>query len=155
MFRSRANYWSCSEFAAWLRKVFDAPEKPSALPWDEWKTWKADFKAAKPFVYWFIEKFLNKLQNFFMFPADVIYEIRCYIENRYIYKTHYLPIGLKPGQYSDVRERLLRGVFETLVDFVEIEKAHMQSLCDEVKMKKHRSRELGLRHLDWEITGYF
>lgn len=83
------------------------------------------------------------------------------------YHTINIPT-LKPGYY-DIDTRLLHGMFSLLVDFVEIECAWMTLLCrsdlkptsfvkssiiQKIKRKfvPFRSKELGLQHLDWEMS---
>ena len=49
--RSRINYWSCSNFANFIR----GDEKPHALPWDEWEKWRQESEKKHPFRYWVAE----------------------------------------------------------------------------------------------------
>jgi len=158
MYRSRSNYWSCSVFADWLRKVLKSPSKPQYATMEEWNKWRTNFSKSNSFTYWLVEEFLDEVQNKIMFPADVFNEIRHYIRNRFIDKLQYLPTNLPKGEYYDVRERLLCGMFGTLVDFVEIEKAHMHLLfhCNRRSVLGNwihvRSHEDGMKYLEWEAT---
>jgi len=78
---------------------------------------------------------------------DFYWEIRWRTTNRY--NVVKIPT-LKPGYYDKDRI-LLHASFALLVDFVEHEKACMQSwLCNEKKTKQN-AVELGLKYLDWEI----
>lgn len=83
-------------------------------------------------------------------------KIKYYIRNRWHRKTHVLPTGFKPGEYHDLRERLLYGCMEALVDFVEVEKAWMAFIGDDdnkIKLDLHgRNTEAGLGYLDWEMA---
>ena len=93
--------------------------------------------------------------------SELIWAIRY----RTIDKYHVIKIhSLKPDYY-DTDTRLLHGMFDLLVDFIEGEKAHMELVFGEKKTWKEkfyfkflpscltpRSRERGLRYLDWEIS---
>lgn len=134
---------------------------------EEWVAWRKKAKQAK-FAYWFTEKFLSWLQNTVNWPNDKLSDGRYYLYNRFIGKTHYLRTGLKPGAWYDMDTRLLHGMFEELVDFIEVEKAWMMVIWDDEKRKKYkmpwwrstwrvlrwkewRCPEAGLDHLTWEI----
>jgi hypothetical protein len=145
--RSRINYWSCSNFANFIR----GEEKPCALPWDEWETWRQESAKKHPFRYWVAEEVLDFLQNIVNFPMDVYHTIEVYARNRYIDKLHYLHTGLKPGEYYDLDHRILHGLFNELVLFVESDQAHLMKAYPERKYKfvKGRCKQAGLDYLNW------
>ena len=147
MFKQRARHWSCSKFAAYVRGC----EKPSSLTLEDWGKWRSEVESKSPIRYFIAEKLLNKIQDFINLPKDIYKNIRFHIINRFISKTHYLKTGLKPGVYHEIDERILHGLFNELVDFVEIEQAHMNSVVNEKKyqFKNGRSVESGLDHLKW------
>jgi hypothetical protein len=123
--RARFDYWSCSNFANLIRGT----TKPPALGWDEWEVWRKQSEKKHPFRYWVAEEVLDFLQDIVNFPMDIYYTIEVYIRNRFIGKLHYLRTGLKPGEYYDLDHRILHGLFNELVLFVE--------------------KESGLDHLNW------
>jgi hypothetical protein len=145
--RSRINYWTCSKFADWIR----GEKKPYALEWGEWEEYYNDLKKRKPFRYWFTEKFLHNLQDILNFPLDIYKEIKFYIRNRWIDKTHYLKTGLRPGHYYEFDYRLMHGLFNELVDFVEIELAHNMTWKnkDKYKFKNGRCVEASYDYFKW------
>jgi hypothetical protein len=145
--RARINYWSCSSFANWIRAI----DKPHALPWDEWVNWRATSEKKHPYRYWMAEEGLDFLQDIVNFPMDVYHTIEIYIRNRFIDKLHYLRTGLKPGEYYDPDYRILHGLFNELVIFVESEQAHLMKAYPERKYKfvKGRCKQAGLDYLDW------
>jgi hypothetical protein len=169
IYRSRRYYWSCSKFADWFRRTFSNIPKLHSGTSTQWKEWKKAAKDDNQFVYWFTEEFLNKAQNFFMFPYDVWDGFRVYVRNRYISKTHLVSTHLKKGEWHETEEVLLHSMFELLVDFVEIEQASM-ALWNEENRKEYksktpwwnrsltyrfgqwRSRELGIKSLEWAMT---
>ena len=59
--------------------------------------------------------------------------------------------GLKPGHYYEFDERILHGLFNELVDFVEIELAHTSKWdkTQNYKFKNGRCIEAGLAYLEW------
>lgn len=167
MYRTRVNYWGCSRFADWLRS-FVKVKKPNAATMEDWDEWKKTYKESHPFNYWLTEEFLDNVQNVVMFIPDIVDEARYYLRNRFFDKLHYLPTKLKPGQYYDLDTRLLHGMFESFVDFIEIEKAWMHVVFNAEDKKKYnypwwtrkrwthlirfRCPEAGLDHIAWEIS---
>lgn len=163
----RRNYWSCSKFADFIRKIFNVTPKPTSATMEGWDVWHAKNKSNVG--YWVAEEGLDLIQDIFMFVPDVYHNARVYVKNRFIDKPHYLNTKLKKGDWYEMDTRILNGLFETLVDFVEIEKAHLQYVSEELRgcvddekrlIKRWKnpfvrspvpSRELGLRYLDWEI----
>lgn len=163
--KSRINYWSCTDFAGSVRKISGVTKKPKVTTPEGWKNWRSNNVGTVG--YWITEEGLDYLQDFFLFPADVWRNINVYVRNRFVDKLHYLDTKLERGEWHDSDSRILHGLFETLVTFVESEKAYMQQVADRFEQKQnkkrqpwaigprktkfHRSREDGLKHLDWEI----
>jgi len=147
MLRQRIHYWSCSKFANLIRGC----EKPPYLTMEDWEKWRSEVKAKSPIRYFIAEKLLNKIQDFINFPKDTYNSIRYYIRNRFITKTHYLKTGLEPGVYHELDERILYGLFNELVDFVEVEQAWINYISNDKKynFKNGRCIESGLDHLKW------
>jgi hypothetical protein len=147
MIRSRINPWCCSKFADFIR----GESKPFALGWDEWDEWHKNAKNKRPLRYWLAETGLKKLQNFVYFPYDLYHTLDIYIKNRWFSKLHYLDTGLKPGQYYDLDTRILHGLFNELVDFVEIELAHLSrwDRNKKYKFKNGRCVEAAYDYLEW------
>lgn len=146
--RTRFNYWSCSKFADLIR----GEKKPFALSWEDWEKWRAENKQKHPFRYWASEEVLDFLQDVVNFPLDVYHTIDIYIHNRYISKIHYLRTGLTPGKYYDLDWRILNGLFNELVIYVESELAHdMRASYPErnYKFVNGRCKLAGLDHLNW------
>ena len=145
--QSRINYWSCSHFADLIR----GNTKPLALGLDEWETWRQESKTKRPLRHWIAEEVLNFLQDIVHFPMDIYYTIEVYVRNRYIDKLHYLRTGLKPGKYYDLDYRILHGLFNELVLFVESDQAHLMKAYPERNYKfiKGRCKQAGLDYLEW------
>jgi hypothetical protein len=89
-----------------------------------------------------------------MYPYDLYQHFYDLINHRYIKKYYLIDTGLDPWKYHESEDRILHGMFNVLVDFVEIEKTNMTILSyPERQLKKStRSRELGLEYLEWEMT---
>jgi hypothetical protein len=126
-------------------------DKPYALEWSKWTEWKNEQKKQRPFRYWLSDTCLRKLQNVVYFPLDIYYTIKTYIRNRYIDKIQYLHTGLKPGQYYDFDARILYGLFNELVYFVEVELAHLSKFESSKKYKfvKGRCQEAQDDYFRW------
>jgi len=161
----RSNYWSCSKFADWLRGT----DKLKAGTGDEWCDWRVDAKTKHPVRYWIAEEGLDMVQNFLWYPVDKIYDLKYYINNRWVTRTHSLtahPRDIKPGQWCDVGNRFLPCLFNELVDYVEVELAWWHIAWNSEERAKYkvpfyafgwfrwrvwRSPEAGLDNLKWQM----
>jgi len=159
----RSSYWSNSAFADWIRKT----PKPGALTSQGWGNWTRTAKAEHPVRYWIAEELLDYLQKTVYYIPDRLNDVRYYINNRWISRSHSLtahPRDIKPGTWSDVGSRFLPCLFNELVDFVEIEQAWHHCLwSDEAKTKYNvpwwrsgwlrwrtwRNPEAGVEYLEW------
>jgi len=145
--KNRVNYWSCSKVADWIR----GEKKPYALTLEDWDDWKNKQSLKRPIRFYIADTLLNKLQNFLYFPWDIYVNIRHYVSNRFIYKIHYLHTGLKAGNYYDLDHRILHGLFNELVNYVEQDLAWMNQWSKKNKKIRERSAQDGLEYLDWSI----
>jgi len=137
---------------------------------EEWHEWESRAKRDYPIRWWIAEEGLGHLQDFVTWPVRKIYDIKYYINNRWISHTHALtahPRDIKPGEWRDVGNRFLPCLFNELVDFVEIEQAwHHIAWNDESKEKfkapfwasgwfrwrTWRCPEAGIASLDWSMS---
>ena len=161
------NYWSCTPFADWLRGT----KKLSAGTSEEWDEWTTAAQIKHNFRYWLAEEALGHIQDFVTWPVRTLYDIKYYINNRWVSRTHSLtahPRDIKPGQWQDVGNRFLPCLFNELVDFVEIESAwsHIAWGSKEDRAKYNppfwasgwwrwrvwRCPQAGIDHLDWAMT---
>lgn len=109
-----------------------------------------------------------QLQKFKENIEDIVYDIRnkyteCidFIRYRTTRKYHIIDTKLEPGYY-DSDTRMLHANFSLLVDFVEIEKAWMNTWSDnnaysklswfDKKFRRFRCPEDGIAYLNWEIN---
>jgi len=158
----RSNYWSCSKFADWLRGT----AKLKAGTGKEWRLWKEAAKESHPIRYWIVEEGLDHMQNFVNWPLDRMHDVRYYINNRWITRSHALTAharDIRPGDWCDVGNRFLPCLFNELVDFVEVEQAWHHVMWDEEARKKFhvpwhrrffrfrtwRCPDAGIEHLLW------
>jgi hypothetical protein len=161
------NYWSCTPFADWIRGT----PKKGALTSDGWAEWEDEAKRYHPVRYWLAEEGLSYLQDFITWPVRKIYDVKYYINNRWVSRTHSLTAhhrDIKPGAWCDVGNRFLPCLFNELVDFVEIESAwsHIAWGDKEARAKYDppfwasgwfrwrtwRCPQAGIDHLDWAMT---
>ena len=115
-------YWSCTPFADWLRGT----KKLSAGTAEEWNDWTTTAQMKHNFRYWLAEEALGHIQDFVTWPTRTLYDIKYYVNNRWVTRTNSLTAhakDIKPGQWQDVGNRFLPCLFNELVDFVEIETA--------------------------------
>ena len=164
--KMRSNYWSCTKFADWIRGT----NKLGAGTSEEWDEWRTTAQMRHNFRYWVAEEALDAVQNFVNYPMDKLNDIRYYINNRWISKSHALtadPRDIRPGHWCDVGNRFLPCLFKELVDFVEIEQAWHYCMWNDEERKKFnvpwyrsgwlrlrtwRSPEAGLAYLNWAST---
>jgi len=157
------NYWSCTKFADWVRGT----PKPSSATSEGWDSWRTEAEQYNPVRYWIAEELLDNIQGFFLFIPDRLNDIRYYINNRFISKSHALtahPRDIRPGSWSDVGNRFLPCLFNELVNFVEVEQAWHYVMWNPEEQKKYnvpwyrsgwlrwrtwRCPEAGLAYLDW------
>ena len=160
-----SRYWSCSPFADWVRGT----KKLSAGTAEQWDDWTTAAQMKHNFRYWLAEEGLSHLQDFVTWPIRKIYDVKYYINNRYITRTHALtahPRDIKPGEWCDVGNRFLPCLFNELVEFVEVELAWWQiAWADPAEKAKYnapfwasgwwrwrtwRCPQAGLDNLDWQ-----
>ena len=141
-------------------------QKPDALPWGEWETWHASTKSSRPFVYFLMETLPTKSQDVWRFFTKPFTDLRYAIRVRIFDKYHIIKTGLPPG-YIDGDTRIMHGLFNLLIDFVEVERALMYVIFSAEAQQRHkhpwwsvgrtrfkafRDPAAGLAHLKWEMT---
>jgi hypothetical protein len=160
-------YWSCSKFAEWLRGT----EKPKAATGKGWREWEEQAKVNYPVRYWLAEEGLDYIQDFVTYPIRKIYDLKYYINNRWVTHTHALtahPRDIKRGQWCDVGNRFLPCLFNELVEFVEVELAWWHiAWSDKAEKQKYnapfwatgwfrwrtwRCKQAGLDNLEWQMN---
>ena len=159
----RSHYWTIGKFADWLRGT----PKLKCGTSEEWDAWYADAAKAHPIRYWIAEEGLDYLQTIVYYIPDRLNDIRYYIYNRWVTRSHALtahPRDIKPGAWMDVGNRFLPCLFNELVDFVEIEQAWHHCLWSDeartefevpwwrsgwLRWRTWRCPEAGLEYLKW------
>lgn len=141
----RNHYWTCSKFADWIRGTPKGAAKTSE-GWDEWHKLAGQSRVR----YWLAEEGLDYLQTIIFYPTDKLYELKYYINNRWVTRTHALtahPRDIKPGTWSDVGNRFLPCLFNELVDFVEVELAWWHIAWNSEEREKYKA--------PWWSSGWF
>jgi hypothetical protein len=159
----RSHYWTIGKFADWLRGT----PKLKCGTSEEWDAWYATAAKAHPIRYWIAEEGLDYLQTIVYYIPDKLNDVRYYINNRWVSRSHSLtahPRDIKPGDWSDVGNRFLPCLFNELVDFVEIEQAWHHCLWSDesrtkfdvpwwrkgwLRWRTWRCPEAGLEYLRW------
>lgn len=118
-------FWSYSKFADWIRGT----KRPNTdvqtqTEWEaEWDAWERNQSKHK-FRFWLADEGLDWIQNLIYWPIkNRLDDIRFYIRNRWVTKTHLLSSNLHKGDWHEYDDRLLHSAFDSYVDFVEREKA--------------------------------
>lgn len=153
------NNWSSSKFADWIRGT----PKPNSGTLKEWALWEKSAQLKK-LRCWLAEEGLDYLEGFIYWPMDKLRGLRHYVHNRWISRSHALTSNLRRGQSYEFETRLLHAAFDELVNFVEVEVAHMHLIWADDEEKKRiaptcygcfgwlglwRSPEAGWTHLIW------
>lgn len=143
-----SRYYSGSRFFRWLRVSVFKVAKPEALEWGGWAKWDAKTKAERPVAYFFTETLPDWLEKPAEWLIDPIYEVKYYVVNRWVDKTHVLESKLEKGKWHEFETRLLHCMFDELVNHVEIEMAWSHiAWSDREERKKY--------HAPWYATGWF
>lgn len=164
---NRKTYWSCTNFADWLR----GNPKPEAGTGQEWHQWHKESKKKHPVRYWLAEEALDKVQSLIWWPIDQLYNIKYYINNRWVTHTHALTAhnrDIPRGEWRDVGNRFLPCLFNELANYVEIELAWWHiAWSDKEERKKYdapfwatgwfrwrtwRCPQAGLDNLEWQCN---
>lgn len=152
----RTRYWSCSDFADWVRGT----PKPGAATSNGWDEWKKEAKEKHPFRFWLSEELLDKLQNILLFPRDLYLDVKHYIHTRFIHRTHALTSTLERGRWYDLDTRMFHCLFDELANFVERQLAQRYLMFVEEKRARFpnwrspwfRSAECGTAYLAEETA---
>ena len=134
----RNHYWTCSKFADWLRGTTKGGAK-TAEGWDEWEK---RAKSSHPIRWWLAEEGLDYIQTVVYWPVDRLYDVKYYINNRWVTRTHALTANardIRPGTWCDVGYRFLPCLFNELQDFVEVELAWWQIAWDDEAKAKYKA----------------
>lgn len=144
-------------------------EVPPYATWGGWRKWHAKTKQDYPIGYFFRytlrDIVVGAISEFFRPLSD----LRIYVRQRFVERTHIIDTGLKPGGWYEFDDRILHASFNMLVDFVEIETAWHHVICDSearkkyampwytqlpyfLRWKKWRNAEAGVAHLDWAAS---
>ena len=140
------------KFKTWLKF---SPQTGTA---DEWTSWEDRYRAEAPIRYWITH---TAPQTYWWPITHRVERFRGWFRYRF-YRYHIVDTGLSPDYY-DKDYLMLHVNFNLLKDYVEGECASMQLWSKDVKtpfmyrFKIYRelfwsSSELGLKHLDWEIS---
>jgi len=154
-FRNRYPYWSNSKLSYKIQQWSGMEKSPTAASSKEWRELGERQQKVSPIIYWITEEGFDIVQDILFFPYDVYRNARAKLHNIFISKTQYIQTRLPRGEWHESETRILHGLCELVVDFVEGEKAHMYDNGevwggdDFVPIKDRR--EAGLKYLDWEI----
>ncbi len=146
----RYSYWSCSTVSKKLHHLFGIPAKPNATTTQGWKEWNIAAKKASPIGTWITEEGLDIAQDIVFFFPDVYHTTYYKLRNRFIIQSYMIDTKLSKLDYHDSGTRIETGLFNLAVDFVEVEKAHMQDISHNNNIKDRRLA--GTKYLDWEIS---
>lgn len=119
------NTWSSSSFAVWLRKVFNAPVLPFAETSEGWKEYEESAKAHSKILYYITDKLIDQLEDIFSWPQTQLDNFAYWVSNRFIQKNWSIDTKLDKNSWHETDQRILHGMFEELIKFIEVEKGWM------------------------------
>ncbi len=156
-------YWSNTKIADFIRGTKKLNSGTSL----EWTEWENTAKHLHRIRYWIAEEAFDGIQNFIYWPFRKIGNVKSYISNRFISKSNSLIAHhnhIKKGTWCEIGDRFLPCLFDSLVDFVEVDSARMELICNDEGKKKYfthwwsaisfniftyRNAEAGISHLQW------
>jgi hypothetical protein len=161
-------YIGSSRLFEWLRKQFGI-ESPDSLSSGGWDLWHQTLKKNKPVGYFVTETIPDALQWVNERTIEKVHNARYYLVQRFVAKSHVIDTGLPKGVVSEYHDLVLHGVFESLVNFVEVECASVnmyhatEAERKEFKypwwmrhriarLKPWRSPEAGVAYLTWSMS---
>lgn len=112
-------------------------QRPYALTWKGWNEWETKVKKERPVAYFLTDTLPKILEKPAEWLIDPILEVKYYIMNRFVQKSHLIKTNLKPGQYYEVDTLIVEGLITELIDFIEIESAWMVCGFDKEAAKKY------------------
>jgi hypothetical protein len=143
--------YSNSKFFIWFRSLLGI-NKPAALPFGQWEVWEQDLKSARPVAFWLTETLPDLLEKPRDWIVDPINDLAYYLRMRFVYRSHYVHTNLEPGRHHEFDEKILRGAFTELTNFVEVECAWMFCIWNDENARRYRVpwwRHYGL--LRWSL----
>ena len=135
-----------------LAKLIYDTQYPAFAELGSWKNIKKAAQEKAPFRYWIVETLFSKLDKvlYKIDPKNIFHSIQYRLKNRFVIKTHALVShDLKRGQWHDYDKRMFYCLFDSFVDFVEIELA--ANNYGYKGSKKYRNKEAGLDYLKWSM----
>lgn len=147
----------------WRFKRWMDYDPPGALTSTGWRLFKKEFKEKAPIRWWFKETLRYSIMLPLLWKIE---KAQDWFRYRTYDRYHVCSTGLPPAYYG-VDEQMLHVNFNILKNFVEVEQAwHTYMWSDERKppnfferfvpfyryVRPFRSREWGLRYLDWAAT---
>lgn len=142
-------------------------KKPMALTTKEWKEWYDESRKKHPFRFWLVEDFYEDLIMTVRRPLEWFYKINFFVYNQWVIKDYCLDTGLERKYSYDLEEKILHGLFNGLVKYVEIDLAWKNVAYDRearkqlnppwyatsrLSIKPWRSAKAGLDYLRWGIN---
>lgn len=138
-------------------KALETIKEPINLSSEQWRNWEKEQRSNRPIAFFFyvtVKESIRDLWTSFVYNCWItpIYAIKYRTTHRY----NILHTGLKPD-YHDFDRRILHGVFNELVNFVECDKAWLNVVFGDNKGKRglferYRSAEQGIEYLNWEMS---
>lgn len=129
-----------------IRKFF-YPNWPNSATMEGWAEWHKEAKKRKV-AYWMS----RKMPAWFRHKASKVRDVKLWFQYRFQNEHAYHLIDTKLGYgYHEIEERMLYGMFNLLVNFVEVEKAQLHYIGMDKDDVRPSPKFAGLQHLDWEI----
>lgn len=164
-----SRHYSSSKLFNWIRTRVFKVEKPYSMAWGGWAIWEDDFKKARPIAHFFTEALPDILEWIPAHSIDYVNTVRYYVSNR-LDSSHLLNSTLEKGKYHEFSERMIYSLFDSFVEFIEVEEANSHlAWSKEEDIKKYkvpfwaryhllswgktwRCPAAGIDHLRWEMS---
>lgn len=136
-----------ARFVNWYRNKFNIENRQYGTS-KQWNQWHSQYKQSRPIIYALEQKVFPKFFQILNYPFRKISDVRYWLHNTFVSKTHVLQTTLPIGQYCEIDHRMLLANFNTLVIFVEHEYAWSYIIGNKELYKKYNYNwinKLGLR----------
>lgn len=145
----RISYWSNSKFAAKLRSLFGIQKQPFSATCKGWSDYRIEAKKKSNFGYELIER-LDTLQDLVFFVPDKVKDVSRFFRNLKD-GTHVLKTQTKVGQWSDLVSKIPDALMLSIIDFVEVECAHMEESSSDDHVDSRTPATKGIAWLEFQI----
>lgn len=146
-----------------LRTSFDMLPPKDPMTIKEWDDWFTERKEKRPVAFFLLTTIPDGIEHVGDSVVSMINNTRSWIRYRVFDRMHVIQTGLDPG-YHCVDTRMMHGMFNLLIDYVELELAWRSEVFGEseiespwwsrglTRFKSHRNPKKGLESIKLQMA---